>query len=217
MAKNESKVPDEYFVTRGKQRFVRFNGLLMAAHATEELEGIETEYLGFEDGLHHFKATVTLGDKTFTGHGDAGPSNVSEQIKPHMFRMGETRAIVRALRFALGVDATAIEELLEGEAAAQEPATTPAPPARSTKAQEPAAEDVDATDEMKDAMSVFDGEEETQDSVKRDIEHLIQTAPKSKKELLPSVKDAMEYADRSLEYAKATRRRIQGIIERQEG
>jgi len=68
------------------------------------------------DGRCIMKATVEIkeGDEacTYQAYGDATPSNVNKMILPHILRMAETRAIGRALRFAIGAK-TLIEELGE--------------------------------------------------------------------------------------------------------
>lgn len=75
----------------------------------------------FTPEVANTKATVTI-DKadqstgevraaTFSGIGDASPQNVSRNIVPHLIRMSETRAKARALRDAVNVGATSLEEL----------------------------------------------------------------------------------------------------------
>jgi hypothetical protein len=60
-----------------------------------------------------FKATVfkSNGGKTFVGHGDADPSNVSPQVRGAEMRVAETRAVNRALRKAYGIGICSAEEL----------------------------------------------------------------------------------------------------------
>jgi hypothetical protein len=52
---------------------------------------------------------------TFTGIGDANPSNVTRMMAPHLLRMAETRAKARALRDAVNVGVTALEELADAD------------------------------------------------------------------------------------------------------
>ena len=53
--------------------------------------------------------------RRFSGIGDASPENVGRNIAPHLIRMAETRAKARALRDAVNVGATALEELSDGD------------------------------------------------------------------------------------------------------
>ena len=63
-----------------------------------------------------FKATLTgKKDEIFTGHGDATKENVDGNAKKHWIRVGETRSLVRALRFYLGESAVAAEELTDDD------------------------------------------------------------------------------------------------------
>ncbi len=71
------------------------------------------------------KATVTIKEneseqhRTFTAYGDATSKNVSEYIKDSLPRMAETRAIARALRFALG-ERLVVEELADPKQSKQD-------------------------------------------------------------------------------------------------
>jgi len=101
--------------TRDKD-IVGLQELLDKAHALG-LTGIQTKIVQLPDAsngnvaVHH--ATVIMGEKqhTFEGTGDASPSNVGSFIKPHIIRMAETRAIVRALRWATNTGKAAREEM----------------------------------------------------------------------------------------------------------
>lgn len=98
----------------GTREVVFYPELLDAAH-NEHLAGIETtliQHPATENGnTAIFTAKVRLGEKTFTGTGDANPDNVSPEIVKHFIRAAETRAKARALRDALNVPIVAVEEL----------------------------------------------------------------------------------------------------------
>ena len=116
-------------ITRQGKQYVLFAGLLDEAHQ-KGLRGIDTELLVIptsENGIVAIvKATVEMEDgRTFSGIGDASPENVGRNIAPHIIRMAETRAKARALRDAVNVGATALEELSDGDDA---PPTNYPPP-----------------------------------------------------------------------------------------
>jgi len=119
---------DEFMMTRQGKQYVLFAGLLDEAHS-RGLVGIDTELVQVpeeENGqVAIVKATVQIEDssrpggsgelRSFSGIGDASPQNVSRNIVPHLIRMAETRAKARALRDAVNVGATALEELSDGD------------------------------------------------------------------------------------------------------
>ena len=118
---------------QGKQ-YVLYQGLLDEAHA-RGLKGIDTDLVQVptpENGnVAVVKATVEMEDgRTFAGIGDASPENVGRGIVPHIIRMAETRAKARALRDAVNVGATALEELSDGDDAPSPPAPTGPPQPR---------------------------------------------------------------------------------------
>ena len=114
-------------ITRQGKQYVLYQGLLDEAHA-RGLRGIDTELVQVptaENGnVALVKAVVEMeaadgseGIRTFSGIGDASPENVGRNIVPHIIRMAETRAKARALRDAVNVGATALEELSDGDEA----------------------------------------------------------------------------------------------------
>ena len=112
---------DEFLITRQGKQYVLFAGLLDEAHS-RGLRGIDTELIQVPDDQNGnvaiVKATADMEDgRHFSGIGDASPENVGRNIVPHVIRMAETRAKARALRDAVNVGATALEELSDGDEA----------------------------------------------------------------------------------------------------
>jgi hypothetical protein len=112
-------VREEFFIERQGKRYVLFQGLLDEAHSLG-LRGIDTDLIQVPDEANGnvaiVKATAEMeDDRRFSGIGDASPENVGRNIAPHLIRMAETRAKARALRDAVNVGATALEELSEGD------------------------------------------------------------------------------------------------------
>jgi hypothetical protein len=110
---------DEFLITRQGRQYVLFAGLLDEAHS-RGLRGIDTELIQVPDDANGnvaiVKATAEMEDgRHFSGIGDASPENVGRNIVPHIIRMAETRAKARALRDAVNVGATALEELSDGD------------------------------------------------------------------------------------------------------
>jgi hypothetical protein len=118
-------VRDEFMITRQGKQYVLFAGLLDEAHSLG-LKGIDTDLIQIPDesngNVAIVKATAEMEDeRRFSGIGDASPDNVGRNIAPHLIRM--TRAKARALRDAVNVGATAMEELSDGDDAP--PASSP--------------------------------------------------------------------------------------------
>ena len=120
-------------ITRQGKQYVLFQGLLDEAHSLG-LKGIDTDLIQIPDESNGHvaivKATAEMDDeRRFSGIGDASPENVGRNIAPHLIRMAETRAKARALRDAVNVGATALEELSDGDDAppASSPRSRPTP------------------------------------------------------------------------------------------
>ena len=129
---------DEFMITRQGKQYVLFAGLLDEAH-NRGLRGIDTELIQVPDEANGnvavIKATVQMEDgRIFSGIGDASPSNVGRAIAPHLIRMAETRAKARALRDAVNVGATALEELSDGDEGGPPAGYTSPRPDRSDRA-----------------------------------------------------------------------------------
>ena len=97
---------------QGGKDFVLFPGLLLVAHENG-IESIITEMIAHDPkaGAAAFRSVATGSRGTFSGHGDASPANLSRNLVPSYFRMAETRAMARSLRFYLGIGMTAANEL----------------------------------------------------------------------------------------------------------
>ena len=125
---------EEFFIERHGKRYVLFQGLLDEAHSLG-LRGIDTDLIQVPDesngNVAIVKATAEMeDDRHFSGIGDASPENVGRNIAPHLIRMAETRAKARALRDAVNVGATALEELSEGDDAPPASPTSESPSSR---------------------------------------------------------------------------------------
>ncbi|CAN5229283.1 hypothetical protein BH24ACT17_BH24ACT17_17870 [soil metagenome] len=115
-------------ITRQGKQYVLFAGLLDEAHSLG-LRGIDTDLIQVPDesngNVAIVKAMAEMEDgRRFSGIGDASPENVGRNIAPHLIRMAETRAKARALRDAVNVGATAMEELSDGDDAPPAPQTS---------------------------------------------------------------------------------------------
>lgn len=124
--------------------YTTFEYLITEAHK-QGLTGVTTELIDYamENGNPLYaitKATVTFGEKSYEGIGDATRENTNRGIGPHLIRMSSTRSISRALRVALGVGKTAIEEL-GGEAEAGQRTPEAKPEARKQPKRREASKD----------------------------------------------------------------------------
>jgi hypothetical protein len=146
---------DEFLITRQGKQYVLYAGLLDEAH-NRGLRGIDTELVQVPDdpngNVAIVKATAEMDDgRRFSGIGDASPENVGRNIVPHLIRMAETRAKARALRDAVNVGATALEELSDGDAPPAEdfqaPRSRPTPIRNAPRAQEGTAREPQAVED----------------------------------------------------------------------
>ena len=104
----------EFIVERQGRSFVLYAGLLELAH-NQGLRAIRTKLIQVpsEDNAQTaiVSAEVETDRGTFSGIGDANPSNVGRAMLTCTIRLAETRAKARALRDAVNVGVTAFEEL----------------------------------------------------------------------------------------------------------
>ena len=131
----------EFIIERQGKQYVLYAGLLDLAHQ-QGLSAIHTKILQLpseENGhITICFAEVVTGTGTFTGIGDASPTNVPKHIAPHAIRMAETRAKARALRDATNIGVAAIEEL-DDDGQPTPTAPAPRPAAKPANGHAPAA------------------------------------------------------------------------------
>lgn len=125
----------EFLIQRNGKIFVLYAGLLDLAHE-RGLRDLRVELVQSPSAENSFVAiakaiaTVRDGDTfaIFEEIGDASAANTSKAIAPHIIRMAATRAKARALRDALNIGVTALEELKgDGESAPEISDDTPFP------------------------------------------------------------------------------------------
>lgn len=113
----------EFLVERQGKTFVLYAGLLDLAHS-QGLTSVQTSLLQIPSKDNNqvaiVQTTVTMGHgeaaRSFTGIGDAAPDNVTPAMRNCLIRMAETRSKARALRDAVNVGVTAVEELADESA-----------------------------------------------------------------------------------------------------
>ncbi|MDP9352154.1 MAG: hypothetical protein M3P51_11505 [Chloroflexota bacterium] len=104
----------EFIIERQGKHFVLYAGLLEEAHeqGLKEITTTLVQLPGPDNGnVAVCQALVETAKGRFTGIGDASPENVAPMMRQHIIRMAETRAKARALRDAVNVGVTALEEL----------------------------------------------------------------------------------------------------------
>jgi len=107
-------VKKEFIIERQGKHFVLYAGLLEEAHS-QGLKEITTTLVQLPNpdngGVAVCQAVVETERGRFSGIGDASHENVAPIMRQHIIRMAETRAKARALRDAVNVGVTALEEL----------------------------------------------------------------------------------------------------------
>jgi len=103
---------DPRFIVHIRQKpFVQYHGLLALAHA-KGLVSLKARFISVTPELALAEAEAVFTDgQTFSECADSTPQNVPAHIRPHFARMSLTRAKARALRDALNIGITALEEL----------------------------------------------------------------------------------------------------------
>lgn len=117
--KGEENKPESKKTGNWADEITNFETLLKDAHKkfkgtleirTEILQdGNGSPMIDFEKKCAVFKATVTADGNLFEGHGETTVENISGDTAKSWMRIAETRAIVRALRWATN-NATCAEE-----------------------------------------------------------------------------------------------------------
>jgi len=114
----EHKLPAKFVKKIQGRDFVLFEGLLEMAHASG-LKRVETQLLqapGKDNGmLAIVRAVIETEKGVFSALGDASPESAERPMQPHLVRLADTRAIARAIRLAVNVGMTALEEINENE------------------------------------------------------------------------------------------------------
>lgn len=115
----------EYMINVQGTEFVKYEGLLDEAHQ-QGLCRVATTLIQVphpdNGNVAIVAAEVETAKGTFSGLGDAAPGNVNRMIVPHLLRMAETRAKARALRDAVNIGVTALEEIGDLDEASHAPA-----------------------------------------------------------------------------------------------
>jgi len=111
--RNGKSIPKEYISQIKGKDFITANGLLHMAHAKgflgwtiEEMSVDWEKDSAYCHGMAHFE-----NDKTYHGAGSCTPKNATSMTANHFVEMAETRAKSRALRTALNIDMTTLEEI----------------------------------------------------------------------------------------------------------
>ncbi|HZD59426.1 MAG TPA: hypothetical protein VE439_03090 [Anaerolineae bacterium] len=115
---SEHKLPGKFVKKIQGKDFVLFEGLLEMAHSSG-LKRVETQLLQAphkDNGmLAIVRAVIETEKGVFSALGDASPESAERPMQPHLVRLADTRAIARAIRIAVNVGMTAVEEINESE------------------------------------------------------------------------------------------------------
>ena len=104
-------IDPRYVVLIRNKPFIRYGGLLQMAYA-QGLIRLETTFISVSADVALAQCTATFeGGRVVTDVADSTPGNVGATVKLHWPRLAATRAAARALRNALAIDVTALEEL----------------------------------------------------------------------------------------------------------
>ena len=155
----------KYIVELQGKEFVKYEGLLDMAHQ-KGLKSIQTQLVEApleSNGnrcIMYANVSCTVDGKTnsYSGYGDADPSNVNKMVSRHIIRMAETRAKARALRDMTNIGMTAYEEIDTTDDAVKTQYTPP-------KAKEPTA----GLDEIQVLLSVANQKNLTQEQLEKGL------------------------------------------------
>jgi len=109
------KIDKKFTINLQGNEFITFEGLLNAFHQNKGTSIRTYELKGSTPARPLFKAIVEGEKGKYYGHGDADDTNVGKMISRHKYRMAETRAIARALRWYNNIGMCSAEELGEGK------------------------------------------------------------------------------------------------------
>ncbi len=155
----------KYIVELQGKEFVKYEGLLDMAHQ-KGLKSIQTQLVEAPSESNgnrcimyaNVSCTVDRETNSYSGYGDADPSNVNKMVSRHIIRMAETRAKARALRDMTNIGMTAYEEIDATDDAVKTQYTPP-------KAKEPKA----GLDEIQVLLSVANQKNLTQEQLEKGL------------------------------------------------
>lgn len=116
------KISDEHIITIDGKPYVKYGGLLEAAHRSGltdlkvKLIQSPTRENGYTAVCEATAVVKTRSrEKVYVEIGDASPSSIGDpRLSPHAIRIAATRAKARALRDALRISICSVEELALG-------------------------------------------------------------------------------------------------------